>query len=89
MLEVRSLSKTYPARGKAIAAVAEVELDVAPGEFVAVVGRSGSGKSTLLGMIGGQSRPTAGTVLFQGRDVWGLSAGERAEYRRRQVGFVF
>lgn len=89
MLEALALAKSYPAQPQPIEAVAGVDLRVAPGEFLAIVGRSGSGKSSLLAMLGGQCRPSAGHVRFQGEDVWARSADARAEYRRRQVGFVF
>src|SRR6266513_605461 len=59
------------------------------GEFLALVGPSGSGKSTLLHLAGGLDRPDAGRVLLDDRDLSTLSAGERAQLRRRQVGFVF
>jgi putative ABC transport system ATP-binding protein len=66
-----------------------VDLEVAPGEFLAVVGPSGGGKSTLLHLIGGIDRPTSGTVRVGGRSVGDLSEGELTLFRRRESGIVF
>ena len=66
-----------------------VDLQVESGEFVAIVGTSGSGKSTLLHMLGGLDRPTGGTVLVEGRDIFSLRDEERTIFRRRKIGFVF
>ena len=66
-----------------------MDLEVAAGEFVAVVGRSGSGKSTLLHVAGGLDTPDAGRVVFDGRDVHAMSVSDRAALRRRDIGFVF
>ena len=66
-----------------------VDLQVEDGEFVAIVGTSGSGKSTLLHMLGGLDRPTGGTVLVEGRDIFSLRDEERTIFRRRKIGFVF
>jgi putative ABC transport system ATP-binding protein/macrolide transport system ATP-binding/permease protein/lipoprotein-releasing system ATP-binding protein len=89
MLEARNLCMTYGAGPRRIEAVWDLSLQVERGEFLAVTGRSGSGKSTLLGMLGGLSRPTQGTVLLDGVDVWSLRDRAVAELRSRQVGFVF
>ena len=59
------------------------------GEFVAIVGTSGSGKSTLLHMLGGLDRPTGGSVLVEGRDIFALKDEELTIFRRRKIGFVF
>ncbi|MEM9884048.1 MAG: ABC transporter ATP-binding protein [Planctomycetota bacterium] len=66
-----------------------VDLSVARGEMLAVLGRSGSGKSTLLHLLGGLDRPDAGRVVFDGRDLASLGGGPLDGYRRRHVGFVF
>jgi len=75
--------------GPPIRALDDVQLRVAAGEFVAIVGPSGSGKSTLLCAIGGMQRPDSGSVLLDDTDVYGLSSGNRARLRRDRVGFVF
>lgn len=66
-----------------------VNLDVAPGESLAIVGPSGSGKTTLLQLIGALDLPDAGTVRFEGRDLAGLNESERGALRSRRIGFVF
>ena len=73
----------------AVTALAPFNLAVKSGEFIAVKGASGSGKTTLLLTLGGMLRPTEGTVLFDGTDLYSKSAPERADYRAQEVGFVF
>jgi ABC-type lipoprotein export system ATPase subunit len=70
-------------------ALADVELEIGNGEFVAIVGPSGSGKSTLLQMLGALDRPTDGTIAFEGRDLARLSDDELAALRLERIGFVF
>jgi putative ABC transport system ATP-binding protein len=72
-----------------VAALDGVDLDVAPGEFLAVLGPSGGGKSTLLHLLGGIDRPTSGTVSVGGRELGSLSEAQLTLYRRRDVGIVF
>lgn len=72
-----------------IRAVDGISLDIASGEFVALLGQSGSGKSTLLNLLAGLDRPTSGAVLVQGRDLAKMSSEELAGYRRNDVGMVF
>ncbi len=72
-----------------IRAVDGVSLEIGAGEFVALLGTSGSGKSTLLNLIAGLDRPTAGSVMVEGRDLAQLSSEELARYRRHTVGMVF
>src|SRR5207248_1972716 len=64
-------------------------LELQAGEFVSIVGRSGSGKSTLMAMLGALTRPTQGRVLLDGTDVWALAETELADFRCRQIGFIF
>lgn len=89
MLTATGLGKSYGTGPRRIDAVSDLSLEVPAGEFLAIVGRSGSGKSTLLGMLGGLSRPTAGSVQFDGTDVWALGDGSRTDLRSRKIGFVF
>jgi putative ABC transport system ATP-binding protein/macrolide transport system ATP-binding/permease protein/lipoprotein-releasing system ATP-binding protein len=89
MLEAHGLHKVHPTSRGPAAAVVDLNLRVEPGEFLAVCGRSGSGKSTLLGMLGGLCRPSAGTVVLDGVDVWSQTAEALADFRSRRVGFVF
>lgn len=89
MLTTTNLTKTYQARGVTVQALRDVDIDIARGEFVAVMGPSGCGKSTLLHLIGGLDRPTSGAVLLEGERVDELSEGRRAVLRRKQIGFIF
>lgn len=75
--------------GEPVHALRGVDLEVAPGEYVAVVGPSGCGKSTLLNVIAGIDAPTAGTIELLGRSLDGLDEGERSRLRLHEVGFVF
>lgn len=88
-LECRKLSKRLASGSRTIALLTDVDLCVAPGEFVAIVGPSGSGKSTLLGLMAGLDRPTSGEVLIDGRAIQDLGEDELAGLRRAGIGFVF
>ncbi|MEK7475992.1 MAG: ABC transporter ATP-binding protein [Candidatus Coatesbacteria bacterium] len=81
--------KTFRRGSEEVRALGGVSLDVAPGEFAAVVGASGSGKTTLLNMLGCMDTPTGGRVLVSGRDVTNAGERELAEVRKHSVGFVF
>jgi len=89
MLSCRQLRKSYATERGTVAAVAGIDLDVAAGRFAAIIGRSGSGKSSLMAMIGGLSRPSAGTVMVDGTDIWTLSDNALAAFRNVKIGFVF
>ena len=89
LVEARGLTRRFRAGGATLEALRDVDLDVAEGELLAVVGRSGSGKTTLLGVIGGLDRPDAGRVRVAGVNVAALSSEALTEYRLRMVGFVF
>ena len=84
----RALRKVYEG-ARPVVALDGIDLDVAPGEFLAVVGPSGGGKSTLLHILGGIDEPTSGEVSVGGRPLSGLSETERTLYRRRESGIVF
>ena len=81
--------RVYRMGSEAINAVAGVDLTVADGEFLALVGPSGSGKSTLLHLIGGLDRPTSGRVVVDGQDLGSAGDRELSRYRNKNVGFVF
>jgi putative ABC transport system ATP-binding protein len=86
----RGLTRTYELDGGVtVQALRGVDLDVAAGDYVALIGPSGSGKSTLMHLLGGLDRPTTGTLHIGGRDVATLSPGELATLRNETIGFVF
>ncbi len=91
LLELIHVSKTYasPDGGPPVEVLRDVNLQLAAGEAVAVVGPSGSGKSTLLNLMGALDQPTGGQVLLDGRDLHGLTEDELAGVRNRRIGFVF
>jgi len=91
ILELVDVAKRYETGGPdgGLEVLRGVNLRVAAGESLAVVGPSGSGKSTLLNLIGGLDRPSAGRVLFEGRDLADLNDADLARFRNRRIGFVF
>ena len=89
LVAARDVVKEYQSGDETHRALRGVDLDISPGEFVAVVGPSGSGKSTLLNVLGLLDVPTRGTVELDGTDVADLSIAERTRLRRETVGFVF
>ena len=89
VLETKDLRKYYGSGDTQVKALDGVDLTVENGEFVAIVGTSGSGKCTLLHMLGGLDRPTGGSVLVEGRDIFALKDEELTIFRRRKIGFVF
>ena len=89
ILSAERLTKVYGQGPTALKALDSVTLSIGQGEFVAIVGSSGSGKSTLLHLMGGVDRPTSGTVLLNGADVYARSDEELAVLRRRDVGLVY
>ena len=89
ILQVERLSKTYMLGQAAIPVLRDVSLAVRAGEVISIIGASGSGKSTLLHILGALDQPSGGTVRFQGRDLYALSAAQRTVVRARKIGFVF
>ena len=89
VVEVRELRKVDPMGDDEVVALGGVDLSIAKGEFIAVMGPSGSGKSTFMQIVGMLDRATSGTYLFEGHDVAKFSDDERADLRSRRLGFVF
>ena len=88
-LETKSVVKTYQTESGTIYAVDTVSLQVAAGEFVALVGPSGSGKTTMLSMLAALLQPSAGQILLDGADLAGMGDTERVAMRREKIGFTF
>jgi putative ABC transport system ATP-binding protein len=89
IIAIRDLRKTFRSGEVDVHALRGVDLSVAHGEFLAIVGPSGSGKSTLFNILGGLTPPTSGTVLIDGQDLMQLSDSGRTNLRKKTVGFVF
>lgn len=88
-ITIRHVKKYYGSGSSQVKALDGVDLSVAQGEFVAIVGASGSGKTTLLNMMGGLDTPTEGEVIVDGVNLGGLREEQRAVFRRKKVGFIF
>jgi putative ABC transport system ATP-binding protein len=89
LVEVRGVTKRYRRGGETIEVLHDIDLDIARGEFVALMGPSGSGKTTLLNLISGLDTPTAGSIVVDGHRIDQLSSGDLARWRAAHVGFVF
>jgi len=89
MIKVKNLHKIYGRGSAATHALKGVNLEVRPGEFIAIMGRSGSGKSTLLHILGLLDSPTRGEFLIEGRDMLKLTEAEKARFRLEKLGYVF
>jgi putative ABC transport system ATP-binding protein len=89
MLRLRNLSRIYRSETIETTALDHIDLSVEEGEFVAVMGPSGCGKSTLLNIIGLLDRPSAGSYVFDGREMAALPEAERTSVRKRNIGFIF
>ena len=89
IVAVRNVYKEFHRDEHTIPVLMGINMDVRPGEYLALMGPSGSGKSTLLNLIAGLDRPTSGTVLVVGQDLGRTSEGELARWRSRHIGFIF
>lgn len=89
LLRIEHLTKVYGSGENEVRALDDISFSVPKGQFLAIIGPSGSGKSTLLHILGGVDRPTSGTVLVDGQDVYAQNEEQLAVFRRRQVGLVY
>ena len=89
MISLSAISRTFIMGDQEVRALNRINLDIAPGEYVSVMGPSGSGKSTLLNLIGLLDQPSSGTYQFENRDVTSLTEAEQAKVRRERIGFIF
>ncbi len=89
LIQLREVTKTYSVEGREVQALKGVDLQVARGEFLALVGRSGCGKSTLLNLLGGLDKPTSGKVLVSDKNLATMNDTQLTRYRRETVGIVF
>jgi len=89
MIRAEGLEKSYTSGGRPLPVLRSIDLEIPAEAFVAIVGPSGSGKTTLLGLLAGLDDPTAGRVHLDGEDIFALTEDGRADFRSRNVGFVF
>ena len=89
VISARGLTKVFGSGDQAVTAVNAIDLDIMPGEFLAVTGRSGSGKTTLLNLLAGLDLPNSGGVIFEGRNLAEFSEGQLVDLRRTRISFVF
>lgn len=89
IIKANQVFRSFGSGDNEVVAVGGVDLEVKPGEFLAITGRSGSGKTTLLNVLGGLDRPTRGEVTFQGQDLSRLPESQLTELRRHKISFVF
>ena len=89
MINIANVSKEYELGEGSFFALKNINLEIATGEFVSILGPSGSGKSTLMHLIGGLDRPSGGRIEVEGQDLAALSDRELAEFRNKKIGFVF
>ncbi len=89
IVSIAHLSKSYRRGGQVVPVLRDITLDIARGDFIALMGPSGSGKTTLLNLIAGIDKPDAGTLLVDGEDITAFGEVELADWRASHVGFVF
>ena len=89
LVEIRNLTKGYTRGGQAVPVLDNITLNIARGEFIALMGPSGSGKSTLLNLIAGIDKPDSGILKIDGEDITVLSEGQLADWRAANIGFIF
>lgn len=88
-IEAKELTKTYGNGENQIIALNKVNLKIAEGDFISIIGPSGSGKSTLLHLLSGLDKPTSGSLAYDEKDIYGFSDRELSAFRRQRIGFIF
>jgi len=86
---IRGIRKTFSLGAKSVEALRGIDLDISKGELVCIMGASGAGKSTFLHILGTVERPTSGQIIYDSRDIFGMSDDELSEFRNKNIGFVF
>ncbi len=89
MIEVSNLTKTYSIDGQVMKAVDKVSFIINRGDMASIIGHSGSGKTTLLSLIGGLTRPTSGSVVIDGIDIWTINDDKLSEFRNKRISFIY
>ena len=89
LIKAKKLSKVYGSGENQVVALDKVDLTVAPGDFISIIGPSGSGKSTLLHLLSGLDHPTSGSLTYDGQEIYTLPTPPLSAFRRRQMGFIF
>ena len=89
LIKAKKLSKVYGSGENQVVALDKVDLTVAPGDCISIIGPSGSGKSTLLHLLSGLDHPTSGSLTYDGQEIYTLPDKELSAFRRRQMGFIF
>ncbi len=89
LIKAKKISKVYGSGENQVVALDKVDLTVAPGDFISIIGPSGSGKSTLLHLLSGLDHPTSGSLTYDGQEIYTLPDKELSAFRRRQMGFIF
>ena len=89
IIEAKEISKIYGSDENKIVALNKVNLEIAPSDFISIMGPSGSGKSTLLHILSGLDKPTSGNLFYDGKEIYSFSDKELSAFRRQRIGFIF
>ncbi|WP_286923125.1 MULTISPECIES: ABC transporter ATP-binding protein [Lysinibacillus] len=89
IIKANQISKIYGSGENKVVALNKVNLEIAAGDFISIMGPSGSGKSTLLHLLSGLDKPTAGSLTYDGKEIYSFSDKELSDFRRQSIGFIF